>query len=179
MAGQPAAAAAAGSSSSAAAAAAGGSSLGAWLALTEEDALDPELPLVDAHHHLWDTMGVAAGSHVSVGRPGGTAAAVDPAAAWPQVPRYLLPDVLADIDGSGHNVVGTVYCECGSMYREAGPAVEAPLGETEFVTGMAAMAASGTYGRTRICAGITGTASHRRCCHQVPTYISTCLILQL
>ena len=130
----------------------------AWLALRREQALDPALPIVDAHHHLWDATAGPGGPHVGVGRPGGAGAAVDPAVGWPKVPRYLLADALADMDGSGHNVVGSVYCECGSMYRGEGPVAERPLGETEFVTGMAAMAASGTFGATRVCAGITGTA---------------------
>ena len=25
-----------------------------WLALTVEDPLDPDLPICDPHHHLWD-----------------------------------------------------------------------------------------------------------------------------
>ena len=44
------------------------------------------------------------------------------------------------------------------MYRADGPVAEAPLGETEFVNGIAAMSASNTYGPARACAGIVGFA---------------------
>ena len=102
-----------------------------WLALTVEDALAPELPICDPHHHLWEFR-----------------------EDQPE-PRYLLDDVLADTN-SGHNIVSTVFIECGAMYREEGPAAMKPVGETEFVNGIAAMSASGRYGATRIAAGIVG-----------------------
>ena len=76
-------------------------------------------------------------------------------ACYQQSDLYLLDDVLHDTDTGGHNVTQTVFVECGSMYREDGPIALAPVGETLFVQGVAAMAASGTYGRTRIGAGIT------------------------
>jgi L-fuconolactonase len=100
-----------------------------WLARWNEEILDPELPIVDPHHHLWD-------------RP-----------AW----RYLLPELLADI-GSGHNVVATVFIQCHSMHRADGSPAMKPIGETEFVNGVAAMSASGIYGPARVCAGIVSYA---------------------
>ena len=100
-----------------------------WLATTEEDILEPDLPIVDPHHHLWD---------------------------FP-FHRYLLHELLADT-GSGHNVRATVFVECASMYRASGPAALAPVGEVEFVNGAAAMSASGRYGETAACAGIVGFA---------------------
>jgi len=107
-----------------------------WLALTVEDPLEPDLPICDPHHHLWDgqTTRVA--------------------------PRYLLDEVLEDV-GSGHSVVSTVFIECGAMFRSDGPEAMKPVGETEFVNGIAAMSASGRYGTTRIAAGIVGTANFR------------------
>ncbi|MDP6343647.1 MAG: amidohydrolase family protein [Alphaproteobacteria bacterium] len=112
-----------------------------WLALTEEDTLEPELPICDPHHHLWDT------GHEASAR-----------FRREQVePRYLLDQLLADL-GSGHNVVSTVFIECAAMYRAAGPAEMRPVGETEFVNGIAAMSASGQYGPTRVAAGIVGFA---------------------
>jgi predicted TIM-barrel fold metal-dependent hydrolase len=101
----------------------------AWLAKVQEAALEPDLPIVDPHHHLWD-------------HPGS---------------RYLLDELLQDT-GSGHNVVATVFMECAAMYRADGPVRMAPVGETEFVNGVAAMSASGLYGKTRACAGIVGFA---------------------
>ncbi len=107
-----------------------------WLALTVEDPLDPDLPICDPHHHLWD---------------------LQPARV---APRYLLDEIVADV-GAGHNVVSTVFIECGAMFKNAGPEALRPVGETEFVNGVAAMSASGLYGKTRIAAGIIGTASLR------------------
>lgn len=99
-----------------------------WLAKRREEILEPDLPIVDPHHHLIDR---------------------------PASGTYLLPDLLADI-ASGHNVVATVYLEWLSMYRADGPVEMRPVGEIEFANGVAAMAASGGYGKTRVCAGIVG-----------------------
>ncbi len=100
-----------------------------WLARRVETVLEPELPIVDPHHHLWE-------------RPG-----------W----NYMLDDLLADTN-SGHNIVGTVFVQCRSMHRADGPEAMRPVGETEFVNGVAAMSASGGYGTAKICAGIVGHA---------------------
>jgi predicted TIM-barrel fold metal-dependent hydrolase len=70
---------------------------------------------------------------------------------------YLLPELLADI-GQGHNVVSTVFVECGSMYNASVDKAMAPVGETEFVNGIAAMSASGQYGPAKLCAGIVSYA---------------------
>ena len=98
-----------------------------WLALVQEEILEPELPIIDPHHHLWLRHGN----------------------------RYLIPEFADDL-ASGHNVISTVFAECQSMYRQDGPEAERPLGETEFVTGCAAMAASGSFGPTRACAAMFG-----------------------
>jgi predicted TIM-barrel fold metal-dependent hydrolase len=100
-----------------------------WLAQVREDIVDPDRPICDPHHHLWD---------------------------HPES-RYLLDELLADLS-SGHNVVSTVFVECASMYRAEGPEELKPVGETEFVNGIAAMSASGGYGPVRACAGIVGFA---------------------
>jgi predicted TIM-barrel fold metal-dependent hydrolase len=100
-----------------------------WLAQVTEPIIEPALPICDPHHHLWD---------------------------FPRS-RYLLDELLADT-GSGHNVRSTVFVECGSMYRADGPEALRPVGETEFVNGIAAMSASGGYGETRACAGIVSLA---------------------
>lgn len=102
----------------------------AWLALgPAEQILEPALPIVDPHHHLWDHK-----RH-----------------------RYLLDELLADT-GSGHRIVATVFVDCVAFYRADGPAALRPVGETEFANGVAAMCASGTYGELRACAGIVGHA---------------------
>jgi predicted TIM-barrel fold metal-dependent hydrolase len=99
----------------------------AWLASHVEEILEPGLPIVDPHHHLWD-------------RPGNV---------------YMLPELVADL-ASGHAVKATVFEECHSMYRIDGPVELRSLGETEFVTGVAAMSASGGYGPARACAAMVG-----------------------
>ncbi len=112
-----------------------------------EAILDPELPIVDPHHHLWDQKTYAppsADEHPFVTAIAGAR-------------RYLLDELIADT-GSGHNVVATVFVECGAFYRAAGPPELRPVGETEFVNGVAAMSASGTYGGMRACAGIVSKA---------------------
>jgi L-fuconolactonase len=101
-----------------------------WLAKRREAILEPELAIVDPHHHLIDR---------------------------PESGRYLLDDLLADT-GSGHNITATVYLEWLSMYRATGPVEMRPVGEIEFANGVAAMAASGGYGKTQVCAGIVGLA---------------------
>ncbi len=100
-----------------------------WLAQVREDVIDPDQPICDPHHHLWDN-------------------ADNP---------YLLPELLADT-GSGHNVLSTVFVECLSMYRAEGEEARRPVGETEFVNGVAAMSASGMYGDLRACRGIVSYA---------------------
>ncbi|MBB5696161.1 amidohydrolase family protein [Muricoccus pecuniae] len=95
--------------------------------MREEEILDPALPIVDAHHHLWD-------------RPGA---------------RYLLDDLLRDT-GSGHDLRATVYVQARSMLRAEGPEEHRSLGETEFANGIAAASASGLYGPVRACAAIVG-----------------------
>ena len=100
----------------------------AWLDKHREEILDPDLPIIDPHHHLWDR-----GS------------------------RYLFDELRRDI-GGGHDIRATVYLQCDSMYRAGADPALAPVGETEFVNGVAAMSASGFYGPARLCAGIVGFA---------------------
>src|SRR5579864_1941744 len=105
--------------------------LAAWLAKRpREAALEPGLPIIDPHHHLWDT---------------------------PQRGRYLLHELLDDI-GGGHNLVATVFVDCRSMYKKDGLPEMAPVGEVEFVNGIAAMSASGTYGPCRVAEAIVSHA---------------------
>ncbi len=99
----------------------------AWIEQVREEIIEPELPIIDAHHHLWIRSG-----H-----------------------RYLVPEFLEDLQ-TGHNIVGTIYAECHSMYRQSGPEEWRSLGETEFVTGCAAMADSGVFGDIGFCKGFIG-----------------------
>jgi predicted TIM-barrel fold metal-dependent hydrolase len=95
-----------------------------------EAAIEPELPIVDPHHHIRDPIGGI---------------------------RYLVPEFVEDIS-TGHNIVATVAVEENAMYRKDGPREFAPVGETEFLNGAAAMFCSGRYGPSRACAAIVGAA---------------------
>lgn len=75
----------------------------AWLAkASPEPLLEPDLAIIDTHHHLWDLPGY----------------------------RYLLPELQADL-ASGHKIVATVFNECHAMYRAHGPDEMRPVGEVE------------------------------------------------
>jgi predicted TIM-barrel fold metal-dependent hydrolase len=105
-----------------------------WLALTQEGTLEPEIPICDPHHHFWDFRSE-------------------------RIPyqRYLLHELAADVN-CGHNVRSTVFIEARSMYRPDGPVELRPVGEVEFVQGLAAAAATGLYGPCRAASAIIGHA---------------------
>src|SRR5256714_10683468 len=102
-----------------------------WLGKLSEEILEPDLPIVDPHHHLWD-------------HPGS---------------RYLLDELLADVN-SGHNIVAAVFVQCGSGYRTSGPEEMRPIGESEFVRAIAEEG-DRRGGKTKICAGIVSFADLR------------------
>ena len=112
-----------------------------------EAILEPELPIVDPHHHLWDRP-----TAILQNLPPSDHGFMD---IIRNTPRYLVDELLKDLK-SGHNIRGTIYMECGAMYRADGPDALKCVGETEFVNGVAAMTASGLYGDVRACAGIVG-----------------------
>lgn len=95
----------------------------------DEAVLDPDLPILDCHHHLFDRPAL----------------------------RYLLDDYLADTK-RGHRIIGTVYIETQAFARPNGPQEMRPLGEVEFAVGVGAMARSGVYGDCRVAAALVGFA---------------------
>ncbi|UFN48408.1 amidohydrolase family protein [Roseomonas sp. OT10] len=99
-----------------------------WLARNAEPALEPELPIVDAHHHLWDRADDA----------------------------YLLDDFLADASG-GHAIRASVFIECRTSFRSGGDPLFQPVGEVEFVAAAARQAARRPEG-CRVADGIVGFA---------------------
>ena len=102
-----------------------------WLAKLTEDILEPDLPICDSHHHLWDHNGNT----------------------------YFLDQLLEDLN-TGHNVVSTVFLQCFWGYRNDGPEELKPVGETEFVASVGAEAdRRGT--KTKVCAGIVGYCDFR------------------
>src|SRR5258708_13232697 len=87
----------------------------AWLSKQEkEPILEPELPIIDTHHHLWDRGG------------------------W----TYLLSELLADLN-TGHNIVATVFEECRSMHHAHRPVAMRQVGDVAFAAGIAALTTSG------------------------------------
>ncbi|AJE49215.1 amidohydrolase family protein [Celeribacter indicus] len=99
----------------------------------DEPILEPDLPIIDAHHHLFDKPAL----------------------------RYMLEDYLEDVR-AGHNVVASVYVEASAFHRAGGPEILKPLGEIEFANGVGAICASGAYGDVRLCAAIVGYADLRQ-----------------
>jgi predicted TIM-barrel fold metal-dependent hydrolase len=104
----------------------------------DESILDPHLPIIDSHIHLFD-------------RP--------PLGDRPPL-RYMVDEYLADAK-AGHRIVASVYVEIMAFARRDGPEILRPLGEIEFANGVGAMAASGIYGDCRACAAIVGHADLR------------------
>jgi predicted TIM-barrel fold metal-dependent hydrolase len=96
----------------------------------QEAILDPDLPIIDAHHHLFDLPNN----------------------------RYMLDDFLADVN-AGHNIVASIFCETQSFSKKDGPEWMRPLNEVEVANGIGALAATGLYGQCRVCAGIIGHAN--------------------
>lgn len=121
------------------------------MAIPPEQILEPDLPIIDAHHHLWY---VPREQFAAMGLFGKDCASAL-GRIYDMFPRYLFDDFLADLN-SGHNICATVYIEVHSMFRTDGPDHLRSVGEIEFANGMAAMGASGTFGETRTCAGIIG-----------------------
>jgi len=113
-----------------------------------EAILEPDLPIVDPHHHLWDLRSMLP--------------------MFPE-PRHRFIETLVDAayytfdqfhadTASGHNIIATVFMECGAFYNASYGDAKKTVGEVEFVNGVAAQSASGLYGPTRLCAGIVGHA---------------------
>ena len=95
-------------------------------AAPHEDPIEPDLPIIDPHHHVRDRVGSV----------------------------YWFKDLLEDLTRCGHNIRATVVVESGDMHLSRGPGELRSLGETEFLNGVAAIFASGKYGATLGCAGI-------------------------
>ena len=104
-----------------------------WLEKVIEEAIEPELPIIDPHHHLWNT------GNTHVDKP------------------YMAEELILDLD-SGHNILATVFVECSAFYRDSGPKHLRPVGETEFVNRVADESAGNISDTRQLCAGIVGHA---------------------
>jgi L-fuconolactonase len=100
-----------------------------WLAHTREEAIEPELGVIDTHHHLYVRPGI----------------------------RYLLDEYLSDLN-TGHKVKASVFVQARSMLPDHAASDQPHVAETEFANGVGAMSASGAFGTPRVCARIVGFA---------------------
>ncbi|MEO0698733.1 MAG: amidohydrolase family protein [Pseudomonadota bacterium] len=116
---------------------------------TSEAVLEPDLPIIDPHHHLWDLRAMM--PMFPEPRHRFIETLVDAA-------HYTFDQLLGDVS-TGHKVIATVFMECGAFYNAAYGDANKVVGEVEFVNGVAAQSASGLYGDLRLCAGIVGHAN--------------------
>lgn len=119
--------------------------------LSTEPILEPDLPIIDAHHHMWLQSEAALSALDAMD----TIISRSIGPTYRRYARYLLDEFLADLQ-TGHNIRATVFCQCSAMYRVRGPERMRTVGEVEFINGVAAMAASGLFGGIQVCAGIVG-----------------------
>lgn len=107
--------------------------LRAWhAAAPHEEALEPGLPIVDTHHHLYGRAGDAL--------------------------HYRLEDLREDMPG-GHNLLATVYVAAYfSGWRTSGPQQMRPVGEVEFIAGLTRDPIPHRYGSCQLAAGIVSYA---------------------
>lgn len=116
--------------------------------MTSEAIIEPDLPIIDPHHHLWDLRSLLPAfpdpRHPFLEAIAGAA-------------YYAFDDLHADTH-SGHNVAATVFMECGAFYAAGRDPAFRSVGEVEYVNGVAAQGASGLYGAYRPCAAIVGHA---------------------
>ena len=125
----------------------GGSAAMATLALASEaraapahspastaEVIEPDLPIVDAHHHLW------------------------PPGSWRQ---YSASDLHRDI-GSGHNIRATVFAECRANYDWENPdRAMVPVTEVEYIVSDSPTRSIDAKKEAYIGAGIVGWADLR------------------
>jgi L-fuconolactonase len=116
-----------------------------------EPIIDPDLPIVDAHHHLWFLPETS----LAAMEKQDSASARALVSNFRRHARYLFDEFMTDLD-SGHNVRASVFVDAYAMYRSGGPEVMKSVGEVEFANGIAAMSASGIFGEAKVCAGIVG-----------------------
>jgi predicted TIM-barrel fold metal-dependent hydrolase len=98
----------------------------------DEPILDPDIRIIDSHHHLFVRPPV----------------------------RYMLDEYLADAQ-AGHRIVASVYVETLAFARPGGPEALRSLGEVEFANAIGAITATGGYGDCNVCAGIVAYADMR------------------
>lgn len=117
-----------------------------------EEIIEPDLPIIDPHHHLWDLRPLLPAF------PAPRHPFLDTLA---HNPHYTFDQLLAHLS-TGHNIRATVFMECGAFYNSDYGEEKKVVGEVEYVNGVAAQSASGIYGPVRACAAIVGHADLRQ-----------------
>jgi L-fuconolactonase len=120
-----------------------------------EPILEPDLPIVDPHQHLWFQPKSVLKAMQGIEDQG-----ADIARLYASRARYLFDDFVADAS-AGHDIRATVLVETHTMYRTTGPQELRSVGEVEFMNGMAAMAASGLITDVKVGLGIVGCVDLR------------------
>ena len=108
----------------------------------QEEPIDPDIPIVDSHHHLFD-------------EDDGLLAKICDRS------RFLVGEY-ADYVSDGHNVVASIVVEGHTRYRADGPERLRVVGETEFLNDQGAIGASGLRHGVRVAAGIIGGTDLRQ-----------------
>src|SRR5262245_28822350 len=100
---------------------------------SDEKIVDPDVPVIDAHHHLWPVES--------------------------PISTYPIEQFRDEIARRGHNVVATVFAECMACYRSEGDEALRPVGETDYVI---ASCPRPEDGESIVAAGIVGFADLRQ-----------------
>jgi L-fuconolactonase len=103
--------------------------LAEWANLLCEEALEPDLPIIDPHHHVWDD----------------------------ERGRYMAAELMHDLS-SGHRIESTVYVQFKAGYRTEGPVSMQPVGEVEFARSLADACEIQMPDGPRLCEGIIAHA---------------------
>lgn len=106
----------------------------AWRELVSETAIEPAVPIIDAHHHLF---------------------AVAPR---PNLEPCTPNEWISELRASNHNVVATVHVDAFSNYRTEGPEHLRPVGETEYIESVANASDQSSVGYRGVCSAIVCNA---------------------
>ncbi|MHA3791113.1 amidohydrolase family protein [Sphingomonas sp. YL-JM2C] len=109
----------------------------AWRDQVVETALEPEVEIIDAHHHVWEST------------------------PFPPFDPYDDTDLLTDKTRSGHRILGTVFVDSHTSYRTDGPEALRVVGETEYAERIAEQALARGGAEAGICAAIAPSADLR------------------
>jgi predicted TIM-barrel fold metal-dependent hydrolase len=108
-----------------------------WSGFVNEEAINPDLPIVDTHHHIWNES---------------PRAIFDP---------YTTQELIQDKVGSGHNVVATVMVDSHAQHSLEGPEAFRPVGETVYCEKVAQEAEKAGGRIAGVCAAIVPYADLR------------------